>query len=207
MSINANVFGGQLTVDLTGTGTPAGVVSLTPASIDFGQVQVGTTSAPLPVQAGNSGATAIPINSIAVTPPFAIASNTCGTVSLAANSSCQVLVEFAPTQPGAPAGTLTFTDGAGTQTVALNGTGAAAPTDTLAPLALSFPGDGGGLALGRADYHVDQRRGFDADGDQPFRRAVPSRPRTTAERNWPGRLPAPSAWSLRPPSWAANPAR
>ena len=144
MTIEANVYGGQLTVDLTGTGLPAGAVSLTPSSIDFGQVQVGATSVPMQVQAGNSGGTAIPISSVAITAPFAISSNTCGTTQLAADSSCQILVEFAPTQPGAAAGTLTFTDGAGTQTVALSGTGAAAPTDTLNPSALSFPGTASG---------------------------------------------------------------
>jgi len=49
--------------------------------------------------------------------------HSCGTAALAADTSCQVLVEFAPTQAGATTGSLTFNDGAGTQTVALNGTG------------------------------------------------------------------------------------
>ena len=138
VTISANVDGGQLAVDLSGTGTPAGAVSLTPASLDFGQVEVGTTSAPLQIQAGNSSGVAIPISSVAISSPFKILSNACGTTALAANSSCQVQVEFAPTQAGAAAGTLTFTDGAGTQTVALNGIGAAAPMDTLNPAALSF---------------------------------------------------------------------
>ena len=56
MTIYANVYGGQLTVDLTGTGSPAGAVSLTPATVAFGQVEVGTTSAPFPVTAANSSA-------------------------------------------------------------------------------------------------------------------------------------------------------
>ena len=140
MILSANVNGGQLTVDMTGTGTPAGTVSLTPASVDFGPVEVGSTSAPLPIQAGNSGGAAVPISGVTVTTPFTIASNSCGAGSLAAGSSCQVEVEYAPTQPGAAAGTLTFTDGAGTQTVILNGTGEAAPTDNLSPASLSFSG-------------------------------------------------------------------
>ena len=68
MTIYANVYGGQLTVDLTGTGAPAGVVSLTPATVTFGQVEVGTTSAPLSVAAANSGAAAIPIGSVVIAP-------------------------------------------------------------------------------------------------------------------------------------------
>jgi hypothetical protein len=138
MVISANVDGGQVTVGLTGTGAPAGAVSLSPASLDFGQVAVGSTSAPLSVQAANSGGAAVPISGVTITSQFTISSNSCGTTALAANSSCQVQLEFAPTQPGAAMGTLTLTDGAGTQTVTLNGAGAAAPTDTLSPAALSF---------------------------------------------------------------------
>jgi hypothetical protein len=140
MTISANVTGGQLMVALSGTGTVAGVVTLTPASVDFGQVEVGTTSAPLQVEAGNSSGTAVPITSVTVTSPFTITSNVCGTSALAADTDCQVMVEFGPTQAGAVAGILTFTDGAGTQAVILNGTGAAPPTDLLNLTSLTFPG-------------------------------------------------------------------
>jgi hypothetical protein len=139
MTIYANVYGGQITVDLNGTGTPAGAVSLTPATIDFGEVAAGSTSAPLPIQAANASASAIPINSIAVTPPFSLVSNACGTVSLAADADCQLEITFAPTQTGPVAGLLTFTDGAGIQAVELSGNGAAAPTDILSSASLTFP--------------------------------------------------------------------
>ncbi len=138
MIVSANVSGGQLSVELSGTGTPAGTVSLTPAIIEFGSVQLGTTSTPEQIEAGNTSATAIPITGVTVTSPFLVATNTCAT--LAAQTDCQVTVEFAPTQSGPVAGTLTFTDGAGTQTVALTGTGAALPTDILNPLSIAFPG-------------------------------------------------------------------
>jgi hypothetical protein len=140
MTITANVSSGQLTVALSGTGAAAGTVSLTPASVDFGLVELGSISAPLQVEASNTDATSISITSIAITAPFAISSNACGTAILATGSACQVLVTFTPTESGAAAGTLTLTDGAGTQTVALSGTGAAAPTDILNPLSLTFPG-------------------------------------------------------------------
>ena len=139
MTIYANVYGGQLTVDLTGIGAPAGVVILAPATVTFGQVEVRTTSAPLQVTATNSGAAAIPIGSIVITPPFNLSSNSCGTTSLAPNSSCQLAVAFAPTEAGPASGLLTFTDGAGTQSVELGGTGVSPPTDVLNPTSLSFP--------------------------------------------------------------------
>jgi hypothetical protein len=139
MTIFANVYGGQLTVDLTGTGAPAGIVSLTPASVPFGQVEVGATSLSLPVTAMNNGTAAIPISSISITPPFVLLSNSCGTTSLAASSDCGLEVEFTPTQTGPASGSLTFIDGAGTQTVELSGTGLAPATDILTPASLSFP--------------------------------------------------------------------
>ncbi len=139
LAINANISGGQLSVALGGTGATAGVVSLTPSTIAFGQVEVGMTSTPLQVQVANSGGMAVPITSVAITAPFTLASNSCGTTSLAANTSCQVQIAFAPKQPGPATGTLTFVDGAGTQTVALSGNGAAAPTDSLSASSLTFP--------------------------------------------------------------------
>lgn len=138
MTVSANVYGGQLTVDLSGTGTPAGNVTLTPATLDLGSVAVGSTSASLPVTASNSGA-AVPILGITITAPFSIKSNACGTSSLAASSLCPMQIQFSPTTRGTVSGTLTLTDGAGTQTVALSGTGEAAATDSLPTAPMVFP--------------------------------------------------------------------
>ncbi|MDE3148428.1 MAG: choice-of-anchor D domain-containing protein, partial [Acidobacteriota bacterium] len=139
MIVSANVAGGQLAVNLSGTGAPAGVVTLTPAIAGFGQVAVGATSSPILVEVGNSGSSAVSITGAAVTAPFIIASNSCGAGSLAAQTDCQVSVEFVPTQTGPVSGTLTLTDAAGTQTAELNGTGAAPPADLLSPTSLAFP--------------------------------------------------------------------
>jgi hypothetical protein len=123
MIIYANVYGGQLAVGLSGTGTAAEVVTLTPAAISFdptpGQtsasppVAVGATSGPFQVAAGNSESTAVSISSVTVTPPFAIATNSCGTTSLAADTDCQMQLTFTPTQEGAATGTLTWWMGQG----------------------------------------------------------------------------------------------
>jgi hypothetical protein len=138
MALSANVSGGQLTAALTGTGASAGAVNLSPTAINFGPDPVGTTSATEQVTANNAGGTAVSITSVKATSPFAIASNACGT-SIAATSSCVVLLDFLPTASGAASGTLTFTDGAGTQTVALSGTGQALATDTLSETSQGFP--------------------------------------------------------------------
>jgi hypothetical protein len=139
LKISGNVAGGQLSVDLDGTGTSAGtVISLAPSAIDFGQIEVGKTSTALQITAENSGSVAMPVASVNVTAPFVLASNGCGT-SLAANSDCQLTVEFAPKQSGPASGALTLSDSAGSQTVALTGRGAVSPTDDLAPTSLTFP--------------------------------------------------------------------
>jgi hypothetical protein len=139
MIIGANVYGGQLTVALSGTGTPAGAVSLTPATLDFGSVEQGVASTSQPATVTNSSSAAVPILGIVVSAPFSIAGNACGAASLAANSACPINIAFTPTQRGAVSGTLTLTDGAGTQTVALSGIGAAPPNDSLPTPPLTFP--------------------------------------------------------------------
>ena len=141
----ANVYGGQIEIDVTGTGLPGGDVSVTPSSYDFGTVEVGTTAAaPHSFSVTNAGTEAVTISSITVTAPFVIAANACGTTSIPANTGCEIKIGFAPTQTGQVSGLFSMVDGAGTQTVQLSGTGAAAPTDTLSPTSISFPATASG---------------------------------------------------------------
>lgn len=135
--IGTNISGGQITIPLAGTGSSAGVVTASPGSLDFGQVQVGTTSPTMQVTMENAGATPVPITGVTVTPPFAVAANACGS-SMAANSDCALSLAFAPTQAGSATGTLTIADSAGTQTVALSGSGASVATDELSPTSITF---------------------------------------------------------------------
>ena len=142
MMIYANIYGGQLSVDLNGTGTAAGVVTLSPSTVSFGQIEVGAVSATQAISAANGNTVAIPVSSLSVTAPFVISSNACGATNLAAKSDCLIQVEFAPTTTGTFAGLLTLTDGSGTQTVELSGTAVAGPTDIInppAPGSVAFP--------------------------------------------------------------------
>jgi hypothetical protein len=139
ITISANVYGGQLEVDLSGTAIPAGLFTVTPGNLDFGYVAVGTASAPLPVDVSNAGTTAIRINDIGISAPFVLVSNSCGVTSVAAQSDCQMQIGFLPTQNGPATGTLTLNDGFGIQTVALRGSGGSAATDALSPTSLTFP--------------------------------------------------------------------
>jgi hypothetical protein len=107
--------------------------------MQFGSVEAGTISPAGQVTAENAGGVAVSITSITVSGPFVLATNACGTESLAANSDCQMTIEFTPSAAGPATGTLTVVDSAGTQTVQLTGTGTAPPTDTLSVSSLTFP--------------------------------------------------------------------
>jgi len=149
MTIYANIYGGQISVDLNGTGTAAGPVTLSPAILSFGQIEDGTTSTQS-ITVANGNTVAVPISSLTVAAPFFLVtngvSNACTTTSLAASTDCQFWVEFAPTQAGTVTRLLTLTDAAGTQTVELTGTGEAPPTDILNPTSLAF----GTTAIGQS---------------------------------------------------------
>ncbi|MGA2046983.1 MAG: choice-of-anchor D domain-containing protein [Terracidiphilus sp.] len=136
MAIYSNVCGGQVAVNLTGTGTSTSVVTLSTSTLAFGDVPVGTAYPPLGLPVGVN--TPVPITGVAITPPFTILSNAC-VPSPPLPGTCQVEVQFTPAASGLASGTLTFTDQAGTQTAILTGTGQAPPTDILNPLSVSFP--------------------------------------------------------------------
>ncbi|NYF79573.1 choice-of-anchor D domain-containing protein [Granulicella arctica] len=140
---------GTQTASLTGTGTaaPQPQAALTPASANFGNVTVGTTSSAQSFTLTNSGSAALSINSVSLgganASVFAIASKTCG-ASLAANASCTLSVTFAPTATGSSTAILSISDNANgsPQTSTLSGTGtpapAPAPAATLTPSTLNF---------------------------------------------------------------------
>lgn len=135
--INANVAGGQIAISLSGTASAAGVVTASPGTLNFGQLQIGTTSASLPVTLTNAGGIPVAIAGISTSLPFNLAANACGNL-LGANSACALSVNFTPTQAGLATGSLTLTDDAGVQTIALTGIGALAPTDSLSPSSITF---------------------------------------------------------------------
>jgi hypothetical protein len=129
------------TSSLTGTGTsPA--VTLSPASLTFGNQAVGTSSAPAVATLTNSTANAATITGISITGADSgdySETNNCGT-SLGAGASCSISVTFTPAAAGTRTATLTVSDnGSGSpQTASLTGTGTQ-PAVTLSPTSLSFP--------------------------------------------------------------------
>jgi hypothetical protein len=112
------------TIALSGTGIAGPGVSLSPVSLSFPATGVGLTAIAQTFTLTNNGGLPLAISSVAASPGFIIAANTC-TTSLAVNAACTLTIIFAPTAAGAISGTLTFTDNAssGTQITTLSGTG------------------------------------------------------------------------------------
>jgi phospholipase C len=116
-------------------GTPG--VLLSPSSLTFPVVLVGTTSRPLPVTLTNNGTATLNITSIAPSGDYGISSNTCG-ATLGTGASCTINVTFSPTTSGLRTGSLTITDNApgSPQSVPLSGRGTYLK---ITPASLTFP--------------------------------------------------------------------
>ncbi|HEV2351742.1 MAG TPA: FG-GAP-like repeat-containing protein [Terriglobia bacterium] len=141
LSFTDNSFANPQLVALTGTGI-APLAGVSPSTLNFASLPVGSMSAAQTVTLNNTGTAALTISSVATSGDFA-QTNTCG-ASVAAGASCTINVTFTPTAEGSRAGTLTITDNnngvaSSTQTVALSGTGNAAVVG-LAPSSVTFSG-------------------------------------------------------------------
>ena len=137
LTVYANVAGGQATATLSGTGTPAAAIVLTPTALTFPATNIGATSGPQTITISNTGGTIATLQTPVITNDFSISANSCGT-TLSPSTGCTVSISFAPTVSGPRSGTFTISDSTGTHVASLTGTGTNPPTDTLTPLSLSF---------------------------------------------------------------------
>lgn len=135
----------QLRVLRVGATVPAPKVVLTPGSLDFGNVNVGTTSAAQTFTLSNTGNAPLSINSIGVTGANANLfqqTNDCGTTT-PIGGTCTISITFSPTATGNFTALLSISDNAiGTpHNSALSGNGAtpsSALSATLTPPSADF---------------------------------------------------------------------
>jgi Beta-propeller repeat/Abnormal spindle-like microcephaly-assoc'd, ASPM-SPD-2-Hydin/Cep192 domain 4 len=140
VTLTDNAPGSPQVITLTGTGTgPA--LTLSPTALDFGNQEVGTTSATKPVIVTSTGTTALSVAGIAASGDFS-ETNGCP-ASLAPGAQCTIKVSFSPTAAGLREGLISITDNAALspQKAALSGNGVL-PAASLSPTAISF-GDQG----------------------------------------------------------------
>jgi hypothetical protein len=139
LSVSDNAAGSPQIVTLTGTGLAAFTIS--PASVDYGTVPVGSSSAQT-VTITNTSTATISFTSATLSGPNSgdfSETNTCGK-HIVGGASCTVTVTFEPQATGSRTATLTLTDldPSSPQTVPLSGTGGAQPSVTFSPASLSF---------------------------------------------------------------------
>jgi subtilase family serine protease len=121
---------------------PAPLVSLSPASLSFGQEDAGSTSAPQSVTLSNTGTAVLRISNIdlgGVNPLDFAQTNNCGS-GVVAGSNCTINVTFSPNAAGSRSASLAiFDDASGSpHAVSLTGSGAPGPTVSISPASLTF---------------------------------------------------------------------
>ena len=143
ITVTHQLVGSPETVALSGTGV-APAVTLSGASISFGNQLVGSSSAVQTVSVSNSGTAPLTISSIALTGVNSgdfSETNTCpaSPATLAVSANCSVSLNFRPTATGARTASVSITDNAAgsPQSVSLTGTGTT-PAVMLSPMGLTF---------------------------------------------------------------------
>ncbi len=154
LTIPSNEPGNPTVLQLVGSTGANNVITpptVTPTSLAFGSINVGSTTAAQTLTVTNPGASAITISSVAASSGFS-QTNTCGT-SLAAGASCTVSVKFAPTAGGFQSGSVAITN-SGTQTpigASLTGTGITSTTNLAQGAAITASSSSGGFAPNQAN--------------------------------------------------------
>jgi hypothetical protein len=135
LEVDYKGLGSPQAVALSGTGTPGGMVSLTPSALAFGTQVIGTMSAPQSATLANTGSITVNIANISVSGAFS-QTNDCPS-SLPTGANCQIKVRFEPSTKGPASGNLSVTDDAvgSPQKVALSGTGTVVQ---LSPSGINF---------------------------------------------------------------------
>lgn len=146
LSITHNAAGSPGSVTLSGTATPAPapVASLSPVSLSYGSLNVGTAGSAQTVTLSNTGNAPLTLGTLTISSgtEFSISGGTCAAGStVAAGGSCTISVGFTPSTAGARSANLVVSHNAagGQSTTSLSGTGVAlTPVIGVSPTTLSF---------------------------------------------------------------------
>jgi hypothetical protein len=158
---------------LSGSGLGAATDSLIPNSVTFPDTAEGQLSLAQTVTVTNTGDPPLTLILFSVSGEFAIAGSSSGmstgtcTSTLAAHVSCGIDVQFAPTQLGSLAGSLTVSDALRTQTVSLMGTGVEPPALGVNPTSLTFTSQQPGVASAPQTVTVTNTGGAPLTGLNP----------------------------------------
>ncbi len=125
---------------LTASAAAQPAISLSTASLSFGDQEVGTVGLPQPITVTNTGVAPLAVSRVAITGDFN-AADTCAGAVVPVNGSCVLQVQFLPSVEGPRTGVLTIYANVhgGQATAMLSGVGTAPGSVVLNPYALIFP--------------------------------------------------------------------
>jgi len=131
LAIASDASNPTLNISLSGTGTALGQLAVSPTSLSFGSVVVGTNST-LPAQLNATGAS-VKVTSVNISNSEFTLSGISFPVTIPAGQSAQFNVIFAPQANGAASGTASFTSNASNSptVLSLSGTGTAPPVHSV----------------------------------------------------------------------------
>ena len=124
VSLTDNAPGSPQIASLTGIGLGQGPFAVfSPASLNFGTVLIGTSSAPQSITLSNVGNLSLTVSKIVASASFT-ETNNCGS-RVVPGGSCTITVTFKPTKPNGATGGIMVTDNAvgSPQSASLTGTG------------------------------------------------------------------------------------
>ncbi|HTN48790.1 MAG TPA: choice-of-anchor D domain-containing protein [Burkholderiaceae bacterium] len=141
ITITSNASGTPHRITVSGPGvmTATGAATLAANTLSFPSTPTGTTATVLRTTLKNTGNAPLTVAGAAINGTNAAefklgAGSTCTTVgTLSVDQSCDLEADFTPQATGARSGSLVVTHGAGTSTVALDGTATAPPPPPAAP--------------------------------------------------------------------------
>lgn len=151
-SLDFATDGGSPSVALTGDGDEGPVATASHVTLNFGTVEVGSSSAPQAVRLTNTGSDDLTLVNAAVLSgagvgEYEIVSDTCLTDVLEPGEDCTVEIVYTPTVAGpAPAASLNFDSDANDPSVSLVGVGSFFANAVVAPTSLAF----GNVAVGQS---------------------------------------------------------
>lgn len=132
ISVTSNGSNPNLSISMSGNGTAAGSLSVSPTSLSFGSVVIGD-HADLPASLNATGAS-VTVSSVSISNPAFSLSGLSLPLTISAGNSANFTVTFTPSATGLTTGTVTFTSNASNSPTVLSvgGTGAAPPQHSVA---------------------------------------------------------------------------
>ena len=132
LTFNSNASNSLLTLTLSGSGVTPGALSASPASVDFGSLQLGSSSTQ-PETLTNSGGSSVALSQVSATGAGFSTSGLSLPLTLVSGQSFTFGVSFAPTSAGSASGNVTIASSAANPSlsISVSGSGASAPPHSV----------------------------------------------------------------------------